>query len=108
MLIEIEDDFDLQKIVLSGQCFCVRQFNDGTYRFVAGDSCIYIKNMGNRLFQFQVIWMNEIMCGGDILILTVATVIYLTRSIINIPLLMKQCNLAEVFVFFGKNRWKCL
>lgn len=50
MLIEIEDDFDLQKIALSGQCFRVRRFDDGTYRFVTGDSCIYIKDMGNRLF----------------------------------------------------------
>ena len=43
MLIEIEDDFDLQKIALSGQCFRVRQFDDGTYRFVTEDSCVYIK-----------------------------------------------------------------
>lgn len=50
MLVEIQDDFDLQKIALSGQCFRVRQFDDGTYRFVTGDSYIYIKNMGNHLF----------------------------------------------------------
>lgn len=50
MLIEIEDDFDLQKIALSGQCFRVKQFDNGIYRFVTGDSCIYIKDMGNRLF----------------------------------------------------------
>lgn len=50
MLIEIEDDFDLQKIALSGQCFRVRQFDNGIYRFVTGDSCVYIKDMGNRLF----------------------------------------------------------
>lgn len=50
MLIEIEDDFDLQKIALSVQCFRVRRFDDGTYRFVTGDSCIYIKNVGDRLF----------------------------------------------------------
>ncbi len=89
MLIEIEDDFDLQKIALSGQCFRVRQFDDGTYRFVTGDSCIYIKNIGNRLFsvssdmdEWNHVWRR-------ILILTVTTVIHLTRSIINIPLLMK-------------------
>lgn len=50
MLIEIDDDFDLQKIALSGQCFRVRQFRDGTFRFVTGDSCVYIKDMGNQLF----------------------------------------------------------
>lgn len=50
MLIEIEDDFDLQKIALSGQCFRVKQFEDGTFRFVTGDSCVYIKDMGNHFF----------------------------------------------------------
>ena len=29
MLIEIQDDFDLEKIALSGQCFRVKQFADG-------------------------------------------------------------------------------
>lgn len=50
MLIQIEDDFDLRKIALSGQCFRVRQFDDRTYRFVSGDSALYIKDMGNRQF----------------------------------------------------------
>lgn len=50
MLVEIKDDFDLQKIALSGQCFRVRRFDDGVYRFVTGDSCVYIKDMGDRVF----------------------------------------------------------
>lgn len=50
MLIEIKDDFDLQKIAVSGQCFRVKKFDDGTYRFVTGDNCIYIKDMGNQQF----------------------------------------------------------
>lgn len=50
MLIEIEDDFDLQKIALSGQCFRVKRFEDGAFRFVTGDSCVYIKDMGNHFF----------------------------------------------------------
>ena len=50
MLLEIKDDFDLRKIALSGQCFRVKRFEDGTYRFVTGDSAVYIKDMGDRRF----------------------------------------------------------
>ena len=50
MLLEIKDDFDLKKIALSGQCFRVKQFEDGTYRFVTGDSVVYIKEMDDRHF----------------------------------------------------------
>lgn len=50
MFLEIMDDFDLRKIALSGQCFRVKQFEDETYRFVTGNSVIYIKEMGNRHF----------------------------------------------------------
>lgn len=50
MLIEIQDDFDLEKISLSGQCFRVRRFDDGRYRFVTGDHVVYIKEEGNQQF----------------------------------------------------------
>ena len=50
MLLEIKDDFDLRKIALSGQCFRVKRFEDGTYRFVTGDSVVYIKEMGDQRF----------------------------------------------------------
>lgn len=50
MLLEIKDDFDLRKIALSGQCFRVKRFEDGTYRFVTGDSAVYIKDIGDGLF----------------------------------------------------------
>ena len=43
MLIRIEDDFGLKKIADSGQCFRVREFEDGMFRFVTGDSILYIK-----------------------------------------------------------------
>ena len=42
MLIEIQDDFDLEKIAFSGQCFRARRFDNGTYRFVTGDKAVYI------------------------------------------------------------------
>ena len=37
MLIEILDDFDLEKIALSGQCFRVKRMQDDGYRFIFGD-----------------------------------------------------------------------
>ena len=43
MQIQIKDDFDLEKIAVSGQCFRVRQFEDGTFRFITGEHVIYIR-----------------------------------------------------------------
>ena len=43
MQIQIKDDFDLEKISVSGQCFRVRQFEDGTFRFITGEHVIYIR-----------------------------------------------------------------
>ncbi len=50
MLIEIQDDFDLEKIALSGQCFRVRRFDNGTYRFVTGDKVVYIREAGTQKY----------------------------------------------------------
>ena len=44
-IITIEDDLDLKKIELSGQCFRVREFEDGTFRFITGDNVIYMKRL---------------------------------------------------------------
>lgn len=44
--INIRDDFDLEKITSCGQCFRVRKFDDGTYRFVTGSHILYIRRMG--------------------------------------------------------------
>ncbi len=52
MQIEIRDDFDLEKISTSGQCFRVRKFDDGTYRFITGDQVIYIRKI--EKYQFTV------------------------------------------------------
>lgn len=41
--IRIEDDFDLEKIALSGQCFRVGRFADGIYRFITGNDVLYIR-----------------------------------------------------------------
>ncbi|MCI8549505.1 MAG: DNA-3-methyladenine glycosylase 2 family protein [Lachnospiraceae bacterium] len=42
MIVTIVDDFDLQKIADSGQCFRCRNF-DGIYRFITGGHVIYLK-----------------------------------------------------------------
>lgn len=57
MLIEIQDDFDLEKIALSGQCFRVGRMRDGAYRFIKGNENVYIRAEGNHKF--------AISCGLD-------------------------------------------
>lgn len=47
-LITIEDDLDLAKIAVSGQCFRVRRFDDGTYRFITGDHVLYIRRIDDE------------------------------------------------------------
>ncbi len=46
----IRDDFDLEKIYLSGQCFRVRKYEDGGYRFVCGDRFLYIRKTGENRY----------------------------------------------------------
>lgn len=41
--IEILDDFDLDKIISSGQCFRAKLLDDGWFRFVSCDHVLYIK-----------------------------------------------------------------
>lgn len=41
----IKDDFSLNRIAQSGQCFRVPEFPDGTYRFVTGSHILYIKEI---------------------------------------------------------------
>lgn len=51
--IKITDDFDLQKIADSGQCFRVRAFPDGTYRFITGRQILYIKHVERSHYQIS-------------------------------------------------------
>lgn len=62
--VKIEDDFDLEKIKASGQCFRVRKFDDGTYRFITGGNVIYIRKEENNDYliccnqnSWENIWM---------------------------------------------------
>ena len=50
MHIEIQDNFDLKKIIASGQCFRACLMNDDTYRFVTGDDVIYMKETEKGIF----------------------------------------------------------
>ena len=43
MHISITDDFDLAKIARSGQCFRVKEFEDGSFRFVTGREALYLR-----------------------------------------------------------------
>ena len=57
MQIEIQDDFDLEKISSCGQCFRAKLLGDGLFRFVSGDHVLYIKKIGNH--QFSVSCSND-------------------------------------------------
>lgn len=52
MKIDVKDDFDLNKIIYSGQCFRPCLIDDNTYRFIKGDKVLYIKD-------------NEVLCSYD-------------------------------------------
>ena len=47
MITQISDDFDLDKIADSGQCFRWKKTDDQTYRIVAGKDCLYISALGD-------------------------------------------------------------
>lgn len=45
MNITISDDFDLDKIITSGQCFRAKEIRNGLYRFITGQNVLYIRKM---------------------------------------------------------------
>ncbi len=49
----IRDDFDLDKIAQSGQCFRTRRFDDGGYRFQSGDQVLYIRSAGKNEYDLS-------------------------------------------------------
>lgn len=51
MIIEIEDDFDPQKIINSGQCFRAAEISKGEFRFISNYSILYIRKLYNHLFE---------------------------------------------------------
>ena len=53
MTVEIRDDFDLEKIRLSGQCFRIRRFEDETFRFITGNEVLSITPVGENTFEIS-------------------------------------------------------
>ena len=53
MLVTITDDFDLKKIAASGQCFRVKEFEDGLFRFITGNHILYIKKCEEQLYEIS-------------------------------------------------------
>mgnify|MGYP000850090064 CR=1 FL=1 len=53
MVATITDDFDLGRIADSGQCFRWKETVPGTYRIIAGGSCLYITILGNDRYDFD-------------------------------------------------------
>lgn len=72
MKITITDDFNLNRIARSGQCFRTRVFPDGTFRFVTGSHILYIKEVARQQYEascdkneWQSIWWEYFDFGRD-------------------------------------------
>ena len=51
MEIRISDDFDLKKIVDSGQCFRPQEVKENLFRFIVGENVLHISKRGENLFE---------------------------------------------------------
>ena len=50
MEIKIGDDFDLKKIVDSGQCFRPKEISSGVFRFICGENILHIRELDAQTF----------------------------------------------------------
>ena len=66
MFITIEDDFDLEKIKMSGQCFRVKEQKDGWYRFITGDDVLYIRKDTDTRYEVSCDEMNPGTASGPV------------------------------------------
>ena len=53
MIVQIADDFDLDRIAESGQCFRWVKVEEHTCRIVAGSSCLYITSLGDGHYDLE-------------------------------------------------------
>ena len=53
MTIQIADDFDLDRIAQSGQCFRWERIKEKSYRVLHGADCLYIEALGNGCFRLD-------------------------------------------------------
>lgn len=51
MEIRINDDFDLKKIVDSGQCFRPKEIEPNLFRFIVGENILHIRKRDENLFE---------------------------------------------------------
>lgn len=65
MEIRISDDFDLKKIVDSGQCFRPKEIEPGLFRFITGENILHISKRDEGLFNvdcsadvWESVWKN--------------------------------------------------
>ena len=53
MIITINDDFDMKKIAASGQCFRVKEFDEGLFRFITGEHVLYIRRQSEATYDIS-------------------------------------------------------
>ncbi len=53
MILDIADDFDLARIADSGQCFRWEPMQDGSWRVLHHDKCLYVRQLGEHVFDFS-------------------------------------------------------
>ena len=65
MEIKISDDFDLKKIVDSGQCFRPKEVSPNVFRFIVGEKILHIVSRGDGIFNadcsaddWERVWKN--------------------------------------------------
>lgn len=65
MEIRINDDFDIKKIVDSGQCFRPKEIESGIFRFIVGENILHIRELEENLFNvdcsaqdWERVWKN--------------------------------------------------
>ncbi|MCQ2506588.1 MAG: DNA-3-methyladenine glycosylase 2 family protein [Lachnospiraceae bacterium] len=52
-IIEIEDDFDLQKIMDSGQAFRIVKLDNGFFRFITGEKVLYMRQISENSYEVK-------------------------------------------------------
>ena len=53
MTLTVADDFDLEKIAESGQCFRWKRPDKTTYRIIKADQCVYVSSLGDDQYEFE-------------------------------------------------------
>ena len=72
MEIRISDDFDLKKIIDSGQCFRPKEIEPGLFRFIVGENILHIRERGEGIFEadcaekvWESVWENYFDLGTN-------------------------------------------